>query len=204
MGLKVTPISYMLLALGVIGLAFTSCGRSEAEYQKILAENQRLKAELATLTPPASQTVAAGEAPSPAPEPDLDVTIDELWAQRFDDNEFRSRQRLAGKTIRVAGLVDSVSDDSILLLGTTERFGNVRMKVNLNSTYLGRTRAGIASLEGGLPVTVQGTFLYDRTWLTDAVVVDRNTGQTLSSSEILSLISRARAGAPVSPHSTPQ
>ena len=160
----------------------TGCGPKEPDYQKVLQENERLRAELAK---GGKETAPSGKkAGAIVAVPDLDVDINTLWTQRFDDNEFRSRQRLSGKTIRVTGAVDSVSDGSLSLLGNSKRFGSVRMTVNFTPVYAARSRKGLASLERGLPVTVQGSFIYERTCLSDAVIVDRKSGRELSSDEI--------------------
>jgi hypothetical protein len=178
MGVAVKRIGYALLALGAAGLALTSCGRSEADYQKLLEENEELKAEIAKLTA-ANATKGGADGTVPAQGADVDVNIDELWAERFDDNEFRSRQRLADKVIRVTGKVDSLSENSLTLLGTATRFGNIRMRVNLKKDYAAHVGTELASLEVGSVVTVQGTFQFDRIWLTDAVFVDERSGEVL-------------------------
>jgi hypothetical protein len=179
-------------ALAIALLALASCGRSEADYQKLLDENARLKAELAKLTAAADQAQAGDRDGNAAPGPNLDVNIDDLWAQRFDDNQFRSRERLADKVLRVTGQIDSTSENSLTLLGTTPKFGNFRMRVNLKDEYAQKMTTELASLEVGSTVTVQGTFIFDRNWLNDAVFVDKRTGQVLSSQR---MVDQARAAA---------
>jgi hypothetical protein len=166
--------------------ALSGCGRSEAEYQKVLVENQQLKAELEK-----SSRLGGGKGASEAgarPDaPDLDLAINELLAQRFDDTDFRARNRLADKIIRVTGSVESVLATSVILYGNSKRFGTARMTINLNGPYAVRVKAGLVSLEKGAAVTVQGKFVFDRLWLNDAVFVDK-AGRTLFSDELSALV----------------
>jgi hypothetical protein len=180
---RLIPRAAAILALA----ALSGCGRSEAEYQKLLVENQQLKAELEKSSRLGGGK-GAGEAGARADAPDLDLAINELLAQRFDDTEFRARNRLADKIIRVTGSVESVLATSVILYGTSKRFGTARLTINLNGPYAGRVKAGLVSLEKGAAVTVQGRFVYDRMWLNDAVFVDKATGRTLFSDELSALV----------------
>jgi hypothetical protein len=168
----------------------SGCGRKENEYQKLLHENEQLKAEVEK-GKQASPDSKAGKGDTATPA-DLDADINALWTQRFDDNEFRSRQRLADKTIRLTGTVDSVTESSISMIGDSKRFGSVRMTVNFNPSYASKSRAGLASLERGLEVTVQGKFVYERTSLIEATFVDRKSGKMLSSADIATLARERR------------
>ncbi len=193
------PIKRHAISLVVIAsfALLPGCGRRESDFQKLLHENEQLKAELEKLRQ-SNPGAKAGKGETAAPA-DLDVEINALWTQRFDDNEFRSRQRLADKALRVTGAVDSVTESSISLIGDSKRFGSVRMTVNFNPAYASKSRAGLTSLERGLEVTVQGKFVYERTSLTDAVFVDRKTGKVLSSAEISALARDRR----IDPAATP-
>ncbi len=180
---------------GVAVLAATAgCRRTEAEYQQLVEENSYLRGEIERLSRRGSEEKAEEKEGQLAGTPDLAATIVDLWSQRFDDNEFRSRQRLSNKVIRLTGAVDAVDADSIGVAGTSKRFGNVRMGVNLASGYALRISQGLAALERGSLVTVQGKFNYERMILTDAMFVDQVSGRTLYADDLLSL----SAGVPIS------
>lgn len=165
-------------ACGVVLLAggMTACDRSAARVRKLEHENERLRAELRELkegSPARPDKLGHSE---PAPDrADLDVTIDELWAQRFEDNKFRAKQRLDGKRIRVTGAVSGVSAGSFSLLGRNTRFGTVEMKVQMADRQSPELHRRMAELETGTEVTVEGNFLFDRMWLVEAAFV--NTGR---------------------------
>lgn len=180
------------LSLGVLVLLASGCNRNSAEVQKLFAENQQLRTELERVKHSMAEPSATAADSSNIAAPDLDLPINELWTQRFQDNEFRARQRLADKIVRLTGIVDNISADSISLFGTSKRFGNVRMTVNLNSGYAAKIRTGLASLERDIPVTVQGKFVYERMCLSDATFVDPNTGKSMTSEEIAELARKGR------------
>jgi len=78
MGVKAKRVGYMLLAVGVVAVGSAFGIYSIAKYKRLLAENGRLRAQLASLS-------AAVEASQPGPnlskcatEPDVDVNIGAL------------------------------------------------------------------------------------------------------------------------------
>lgn len=177
-----------------LSIGFCGCRRTEAEYQKLVQENAYLKSEIERLNRRGVEEKAEEKGGASVGEPDLAATIVDLWSQRFDDNEFRSRQRLSGKTIRLTGAVDAVAADQVGLAGVSKRFGNVHVGVNLASGYALRIRDGLAALERGTTVTVQGKFNYERMILTESTFVDQVSGRTLYSDDLLAL----SAGTPIS------
>ena len=196
------PRAARALLLLVALAALPACRRSEAEYQRLVSENQHLKREIERLMHRDTDEKAGVKSGEPGKEaPDLTLTIVDLWSQRFDDNGFRARQRLANKTIRITGSVQGVAAESFGLAGVSKRFGNVRLGVNLVSGYAVRIRDGIAALDQGTVVTVQGKFIYERMALSDALFVDGTTGQVLYSDDLLSLAAGApkRASSPSAP-----
>ena len=166
----------------------TSCGRSETEYQALLAENARLQMELDKTK--AREVESSGHRRSSAADaPDLNLAILELWNMRFNDSSYRAKRVLADKTIRVTGNVGDISEDSISLL---ERDKGFQVTVYFNKTYATQIKEGLASLEPGVAVTVQGKFIFERTQLDEAVFVERKSGRTLSSEEISTAAAEAR------------
>ncbi len=152
--------------------------------QALRDENVRLRAaleETRTTSPSFNKEAVA------VPVSDLDFTIAELWSQRFEDNQFRARQRLDQKQLRVTGLVESVSERSVTLFGTGTRFGSVSVFVQLEEAYIKQIAEGLGSLKKGASVTVQGQFLFDKMWLEGAFFVDRETGKRLASKEVTDL-----------------
>ena len=133
------------------------------------------------------------ETTAPAQHADLDLTIAELWAQRFEDNQFRAKQRLDQKQIRVTGTLDSVSDRTVTLFGTGARFGSISLLAQLDDAYIKQVMEGLAALQKGLEVTVQGRFLCDKMWLQDAAIIDRKTGKRLAAKELMALSSSPSA-----------
>lgn len=183
----------VLLAIALLATA-CGCRRTEAEYQKLVEENTFLRAEIERLKRRGAEEKAEEKQGTVLGEPDLALTLLDLWSQRFDDNEFRARQRLSGKVIRLTGAVDAVSADSIQLAAESKRFGGVRMGVNISPGYALRIDKGLAALERGTIVTVQGRFNYERMILTEAMFVDQVGGRTLYSDDLLAL----SAGVPLS------
>lgn len=169
------------------------CDRNASEVSTLRAENDRLRAELAQLR---RKPGGAKESESQPGKPDMILGINELWTQRFEDNEFRAKQRLTDKIIRVTGLVDGVSGGTISLFGAGKSGRSVRMGVRLDPAYADRIQGGLASLEKGSSVTVQGKFAFERMGLEESTFVDKATGKTLSPEEMLAL---AQAGAVKSP-----
>ncbi len=182
----------VLLAVA-LSIALCGCRRTEAEYQKLVQENAYLRTEIERLNRRGVEEKAEEKGGAAVGDPDLAVTIVDLWSQRFDDNEFRSRQRLSGKTIRLTGAVDSVAADKVGLAGESKRFGNIHVGVNLASGYAIRIRDGLAALERGAIVTVQGKFNYERMILTEATFVHQVGGRILYADDLLAL----SAGVPV-------
>ena len=86
--------------------------------------------------------------------------------------------------IRITGLVDSISGNTVLLYGAGNSARSVRIGVNLSSAYAAKIQEGLAELEKGLTVTMQGKFAYDRMSLDESVFVDKATGKTLFDPEI--------------------
>ena len=176
----------LLLILALAGCS--GCRRTETEYQKLVAENQYLKSEVERLNRRGADEKAppqAGDTGGTAP--DLDITLVDLWSQRFDDNNFRAKQRLSNKIIRLTGNVDAVAADAVALAGDSKTFGHVKIGISLTSGYAIRIKDGLAALERGTTVTVQGKFLYDRMNLTEALFVDQKTGRALYSDDLLAL-----------------
>lgn len=183
-----TAIALTLLAAG------SGCRRTEAEYQKLVSENAHLRGEIERLKRRGVEDKAEEKDGPLVGKPDLAATIVDLWSQRFDEiNEYRARQRLSGKLIRLTGGVDGVDAESISLAGESKRFGNVRISVHLAPGYSVRIRDGLAALERGTVVTVQGRFNYERMILTDAMFVEQVSGRTLFSDDLLALA----AGTPI-------
>jgi hypothetical protein len=129
---------------------------------------------------------------------DLDLSIAELWTQRFEDNQFRAKQRLDRKQIRVTGMIESVFERSVTIFGTGTRFGSVSILVQLDENYAGQIAEGLAALQKGATITVQGRFVYDKMWLQDAAIVERQTGKRLSSKDLVGM-----AGEGTSPSAAP-
>ena len=170
-----------LVVAALFSITLTGCWRSEAEYQRLVDENKHLKTELdKALHPDSATKPAEGQ----ASEASLNVDINELWSQRFEDNEFRAKQRLSDKIIRLTGTVDDVTSNSITLFGSGKKFSNVRMTVSLNEAHANKVRDGLAMIGNGVTVTVQGKFAYDLMRLNDAVFVDRESGRVLSVQDV--------------------
>jgi hypothetical protein len=166
-----------VLQAAILSLAtlLSACGHSEKEYQKLVEENARLKVQLEKFAVPAGKDPA-----KPSDGPDLNLTMAELWDKRFEDiNDFRATKLLSNKTMRISGQVESVTDDSVSIYGSSKRFGTIRMTIKLMPGYAGRVRNGLALLEKGATVSVQGKFVYERMGIEDAVFVDPKTGRTL-------------------------
>ena len=162
-------------------MLLSACDPHEAEIAALKADNEHLREELAQLRGKASR---GKEAETDSGKPDLTLAITELWSQRFEDSEFRSKQRLSGKTIRVTGLVDNVKGGSVALYGVGKTSRSVKMSVNLSTAYAARIHVGLAELQKGITVTVQGKFAYERMGLDESVFVDTVTGKALSDAEI--------------------
>ena len=169
----------MVLAIFFVATLFSACGRSEKEYQKLVEENAHLKAQLERLARPGDNDPA-----TPSDAPDLNLSMAQLWDKRFEDIDFRARKLLSNKTIRTSGQVESVTDDSVSIYGSSKRFGTIRIAVKLMPGYAGRVRNGLALLEKGATVSVQGKFAYERMGIDDAVFVDPETGKTLYSDNL--------------------
>jgi len=200
---KPARVPRALLAATLL-LALPGCRRTEAEYQKLAGENAYLRTEIERLTQrQAAEKTQEKEGVSPG-KPDLNVTLVDLWSQRFDDNEFRARQRLSGKLIRLTGAVDGVAADSISIAGESKRFGGVHMTVNLAAGYALRIRDGLAALERRSVVTVQGKFNYERMILTEAVFVDQAGGRTLYADDLLALSAGIPLGGAPRPSAIPK
>lgn len=175
---------WFLLFAFVISVT-AGCNRESAQLSALREENERLKRALeqARSSAPPLQAVDGGL----APKADLDLSIAELWSQRFEDTPFRAKQRLDQKLIRVTALVESVSDRNVTLSGTGTRFGSVNLLIQLDDAYIKQILDGLASLQKGAQVTVQGRFLFEKMWLDSAVFVDRKTGKLLLSKDLVDM-----------------
>ncbi len=159
---------------------FAGCDPHANEMAALKVENEHLRTEIANLRRKASG--AKDEEPVSG-KPDLILGINELWTQRFEDNEFRAKQRLAGKTLRVTGVLDGISGDNLSLYGVGKA-RSARIGVNLEKSYAMKVQGGLAALEKGVTLTVQGKFAYDRMELNDSVVVDKASGAQLTSEQL--------------------
>ena len=180
------------VALLAVAFALSGCDQRAAEIAELKADNERLREDLTQLRNKAN---GVKEAETQSGKADLTLGINELWMQRFEGNEFRAKQRLSDKTIRITGLVDSISGNTVLLYGAGNSARSVRISVNLSSAYAAKIQEGLAELEKGLTVTMQGKFAYDRMSLDESVFVDKATGKTLLDPEIRLLGGDAADGA---------
>ena len=161
---------------------FTGCDPHSAEMAALKAENDRLRAELANLRGKSNGTIAE----LTGGKLDLILEFNDLWNQRFEDNEFRARQRLSDKVLRVTGILDGISGENLLLYGLGKP-KNVRISVNLEKGYASKIKDGLAALERGVTLTVQGRFAYDRMELNDSMIVDKVSGAPQGTEEIQSI-----------------
>ena len=184
------------VAVLAAAFALSGCDQGAAEIAALKEENEHLRSELAQLRNKAN---GVKEAETPTGKADLTLGINELWTQRFEGNEFRAKQRLSDKTIRVTGLVDSISGNTVLLYGTGSAARSVRMSVNLSSAYAAKIQDGLAELEKGLTVTMQGKLAYERMGLDESVFVDKATGKTLFDAEVRALAPGGAANAAAPP-----
>ncbi len=156
------------------------CNRDSAELNELRAENDRLKMALAQ----ARAAVVGMHDGNDTPVADLDLSIADLWAQRFEDNQFRSKMRLDQKQIRVTGIVESVSERSVVIFGTGTRIGSVSLMAQLDEAYVTQVREGLAALQKGREITLQGRFVFEKMGLQDAAIIDRQTGWRLTSKDL--------------------
>jgi hypothetical protein len=182
MAIRQTPIHFVtwLIAAAALASFLQGCDRSAAELATLKVENERLRKEIVNLRQNAN---GAKEPGASAGKPDMILEINELWKQRFEDNEFRAKQRLSDKTLRVTGILDAISSDSMSIYGLGKS-RNVRMGVALEKLYAAKVQDGIAALEKGVSVTVQGKFAYDRMELTDATIVDKASGNPMTAEQL--------------------
>lgn len=173
------------LVIAVLPLILISCDRESAELTALREENERLKKAIEETR--GTSATPTGEGAETLPASDLDLSLAELWSQRFEDNQFRARQRLDQKQMRLTGLVESVSERSVTIFGSGTRFGSVSVLVQLDDAYIKQIVEGLGALQKGAPVTVQGRFLFDKMWLESAVFVDRGTGKRLVSKDLISI-----------------
>ncbi len=186
-----------MITLALLVATVAGCDRNSAELAALREENERLRKALdqeRNVLPPKSEENSAV-----VPKADLDLPIAELWAQRFEDNQFRSKQRLDQKQIRVTGRVESVFERSVTIFGTGTRFGSVSLLAQLDEAYIAQISDGLAALQKGTAVTIQGRFVYDKMWLQEAVLVDRETGKRLVSQDLMTL-----AESPAGPSAGPE
>lgn len=194
-----------LLLSALLSCAFSACHRNSAELQALREENERLKKALLEARGETVTAEAGAKSTAPAEEADLDLSISELWTQRFGDTHFRAKQRLDQKQVRVTGMVESVTDRTVTLFGTGTRVGSVSLLVQLDEPYLKDIGEGLLELEKGALVTVQGRFVFDKMWLQDAGFVDRKTGKRLLSKELMAAMNQpANADEPHPSNKTPE
>ena len=165
-----------------VASALSGCDQNAAELATLKAENEHLRTEIASLRRKAS---GVKEPEVNSGKPDMILGMNELWSQRFESNEFRAKQMLSDKLLRVTGILDAISsrDISIYGLGNAR---NVRVVVNLEKGYASQIQEGLAVLEKGVTITVQGKFAYDRMELNEATIVDKATGTVLTSEQLQS------------------
>ena len=178
----------------VLTFAVGGCDRNAAELAALKADNDRLRAEIANLRQQAGGVKKAETVPG---KPDMILGFNDLYQQRFDDNEFRARQRLSGKTLRVTGLMDGMSGESLTIYGVGKS-RNVRMTVNLERSHAARIQDGLAALEKGVTLTVQGKFGFDRMELLEATIVENTSGNPMTTEQLQSLGQVAPGGPPPS------
>ena len=164
----------------LLASVLSGCDRNAVEMASLKADNDHLRAEIANMRRKAS---GAKDPEAVAGKPDQILGINELWTQRFEDNEFRARQRLTDKTLRVTGILDGISGGNLVLYGVGKS-RNVQISVNLERGYANRIQDGLATLEKGVTITVQGKLMYERMELNEATVVDKTTGVVLMSEQI--------------------
>jgi hypothetical protein len=168
-----------LAALLLCCVCFCSCDRNSAQIRSLEEENARLRKAL--------EEARGGGATAHSPvqgHADLDLTLKELWSQRFEDNQFRAKQRLDQKQVRVTGQLESVSDRSVTLFDTRTTFGSVTLLAQFDDAYIKEISEGLASLQKGMQLTVQGRFLFDKMSIDGAIFVDRATGKQLDSRDL--------------------
>lgn len=179
----------------VVVLALASmlggCNRNAAEFASLKADNERLRTEIANLRRKSS---GASDSTATPGKPDGIFEIEDLWSQRFEDNSFRTRQRLADKTLRVTGQLDGVTSESVSISGLGKS-RNAEVRANLDKSYAAHIQSGLGALENGVTITVQGKFIYDRMELNEAKIVDKATGTPLMTEQLESFGSVAPVGA---------
>ena len=173
------------------GALVTGCDRNAAELASLKTDNERLRAELANL-----RRKGGGEkdSESAAGKPEQILEVDELWSQRFEGG-FRARQRLSDKTLRVTGILDAISQDSLSIYGVGVS-RNSQLTVTLEKNYAARIQTGLAALEKGATITVQGKFLFDRMELKEAMVVDKVSGVPLTTKDLQEFLPAGPVAAP--------
>lgn len=195
----ICPTFCKMITRAVVALslasAVTGCDRNAAELVSLKADNERLRAEIANLRRKAS---GAKDPESAAGKPDQILSVSDLWTQRFEDHEFRARQRLSDKTLRITGILDGISGGNVLLYGVGKS-RNVQVSVNLEKGYAARIEDGLDALEKGVTITVQGKLLYDRMELNDATIVDKATGAVLNTEQLQAYGQVGPNGLPVPP-----
>lgn len=194
--LNPTPRQRSFLGLTTLALVFAAggCDRKAGELAALKADNEHLRAELAHLREQAEGGKKTEAAPG---KPDMILNFNDLYRQRFDDNEFRARQRLSGKTLRVTGIMDGMSGESLTLYGVGKS-RNVRMTVNLERSHAAKIQDGLAALEKGVTLTVEGKFGFDRMELLEAAIVDSTSGTPMTTEQLQSLGQVAPADPPAS------
>jgi len=170
----------------VVSLSLVGCNRDSEKVRALQAENERLSKALAAIQ--AGSVGAGRENLASDGKADLNLSITQLWKQRFeDDNPFRARQRLDQKRIRVTGDVSNISERTVTLSGTGTRLGSVNLHAQLDDAFLKQFMNALASLQKGMSVTIQGRFVFDKMTLEDAIFVDPISGKPLTSSDFAEL-----------------
>lgn len=181
-------------------LVVGGCDQKAGEIAALKAENDRLRNEIATLRGEPGGVKKPETVPG---KPDMTLAFNDLYMQRFDDNEFRARQRLAGKTLRVTGIMDGMSGESLTIYGLGKS-RNVHMTVILEKSYAPKIQNGLAALEKGVTLTVQGKFGFDRMELLDATIMDNASGIPMTTEQLQALGQVAPGDAPPSTPPTPE
>lgn len=192
-----TVSQFVFRGLVILSIAATlpACDRNAAALASLKADNERLRAEIANLRRKGS---GGADADSTSGKPDHILGINELWSQRFEDNEFRSRQRLTDKVVRVTGILDNLSAEGLSIYGVGKS-RNAQLSVILEKNFAAKIPDGLAALEKGITITVQGKFKYDRMELHEAAIVDKATGMPMSSEQLQAFGQVGPNGGPVPP-----
>ena len=79
-----------------------------------------------------------------------------------------------------------MSGESLTIYGVGKS-RNVRMTVNLERSHAAKIQDGLAALEKGVTLTVQGKFGFDRMELLEATIVDNTSGTPMTTEQLQAL-----------------